>query len=391
MEPTRMNQFTPDSDFLAVALELASSKWKIALHDGKRMNAAIKTVDHEDPAARLDEVLAEVDRFKMKWALPSDMRTVFLYEAGQDAFWIARHLISLGYEAFVCDPASLLVKRHARRAKTDRLDAIALVTALRAWMAGEQDRMRVVRIPSMDDEAQRQLVRDRGELQKETLQHRDRIRKLLRTVGCWERVGDDIGERLASGQVRCHDGRPLPQQLQERLLRESERLAFAERQLTALEADLVKQLPEATQERVVQLQRLRGVGPVGAVRLVLELFWRKFDNRKQVGAAVGLVPQPYDSGDSHVDQGISKQGNRRVRSLLIEMAWFWLRYQPASAISRWYAEFTAGGKSKRAKRIGIVSAARRLVIALWRYLEHGTVPDGAELKLTRASKSGAAA
>jgi transposase len=317
---------------------------------------------------------------------------VFLYEAGQDAFWIARRLIALGYEVQVCDPASLLVRRHARRAKTDRLDAIALVTTLRSWMGGEQDRMRVVRIPSEEDEARRHLVRDRGELQKETLQHRDRIRKLLRTVGCWESVGADIGARLAGGQVRCHDDRPLPPELERRLLREAGRLALAEGQLTALEADMVKQLPATTQARVAQLQRLRGVGPVGAVRLVLELFWRDFQNRKQVGAAVGLVPQPYDSGESHVDQGISKQGNRRVRSLLIEMGWFWLRYQPTSAISRWFAEFTGGGRSKRNKRVAIVAVARRLVIALWRYLEQGTVPDGARLKVKvpQACKAGAA-
>jgi transposase len=390
MEPTRTNQSTPNSEFLAVALELASGKWKLALHDGKRMNATIRTVDHEEPAARLAEVLIEVERFKTKSALPPDLRTVFLYEAGQDGFWIARHLIALGYEALVCDPASLLVQRHARRAKTDRLDAIGLVNALRAWVTGEQGRMRVIRIPSVEDEAQRQLVRDRGELQKESMQHRDRIRKLLRTVGCWDSIGGDIGQRLSDGQVFCHDGKPLPLQLQERLLRESERLAYVERQLAVLEGELIKQLPPETQERVAQLQRLRGVGPVGATRLVLELFWRTFENRRQVGAAVGLVPQPYDSGDSHVDQGISKQGNRRVRSLLIEMSWFWLRYQPDSAISRWFADFTAGGRSKRCKRIAIVAAARRLVIALWRYLEHGTMPEGAELKATRANKASAA-
>ena len=194
-------------------------------------------------------------------------------------------------------------------------------------------------------------------------------------------MDDDIGQRLAGGLVRCHDGRPLPPELAQRLLREAERLAFAEGQLQALEADMVKQLPPEIQARVARLQKLRGVGPVGAVRLVLELFWRKFDNRKQVGAAVGLVPQPYNSGNSEVDQGISKQGNRRVRSLLIEMGWFWLRYQPDSAISRWFGAYTGGGRSKRNKRVAIVAVARRLVIALWRYLEQGAVPDGARLKV----------
>jgi transposase len=213
MEPARTNKFTPDLNFLGVSIELASGKWKLAFQDGKRPNATIRTVDDEEPAARLDAVLAEVDRIKAKWELPAGFRTVFLYEAGQDAFWIARRLIALGYEVLVCDPASLLVQRHARRAKTDRLDAIALVTTLRSWMGGEQDRMHVVRIPPVEDEARRHLVRDRGELQKETLQHRDRIRKLLRTVGCWDSVGVDIGARLAGGQVRCHDGRPLPPEL----------------------------------------------------------------------------------------------------------------------------------------------------------------------------------
>ena len=391
MEPTRTNEFTPDSDFLAVSLELASGKWKLAFQDGKRPNAAIRTVDDEEPAARLDAVLAEVDKIKAKWGWPATLRTVFLYEAGQDGFWIARRLVALGHEALVCDPASLLVQRHARRAKTDRLDAIALVTTLRAWLGGEKDRMRVVRIPSEADEARRHIVRDRGQLQKEALQHRDRIRKLLRTVGCWDSVGSDIGARLTDGQVRCHDGRPLPPELHQRLSREAERLDLAARQLAALEADMVAQLPAPTRERAARLQRLRGVGPVGAVRLVLELFWRRFDNRKQVGAAVGLVPQPYDSGNSRVDQGISKQGNRRVRSLLVEMAWFWLRYQPTSAISRWFAEFTGGGRGKRHKRVAIVAVARRLVIALWRYLEHDVLPDGAQLKVAAPVENGAVA
>lgn len=384
MEPTRTNEFTPDSEFLAVSLELASGKWKLGLQDGKHVNAAIRDVDDQDAAQRLEAALAEVDKIKAKWDLPANMRTVFLYEAGQDGFWIARRLIALGYEALVCDPASVQVSRHARRAKTDRLDAIALVSTLRAWVNGEKGRMRVVRMPLVEDESRRHLVRERGGLQKETLQHRDRIVKLLRTVGCWERVDDDIGARLASGRVRCHDGAPLPPELARRLLREAERLAFAEGQLRALEADMVGQLPPAQQAKVARLQQLRGVGPVGAIRLVLELFWRQFDNRKQVGAAVGLVPQPYDSGASRVDQGISKQGNRRVRSLLIEMGWFWLRYQPDSAISRWFGAFTGGGRSKRNKRVAIVAVARRLVIALWRYLEQGVVPDGALLKLKGA-------
>jgi transposase len=181
--------------------------------------------------------------------------------------------------------------------------------------------------------------------------------------------------------VRCYDGSALPQELQERLIRECERLALAERQLAELEAALVGQLPPPVRERITQLTKLKGVGQVGAMRLMLELFWREFDNRRQVGACVGLVPQPYDSGESRVDQGISKQGNRRVRALLIEMSWLWLRYQPQSALARWFAQRTQGtGSNKRSRRISIVAVARRLVIALWRYLKDGVIPQGAQTK-----------
>jgi transposase len=161
-------------------------------------------------------------------------------------------------------------------------------------------------------------------------------------------------------------------------MRECERLELARRQLRELEKTLLPELPEEQRSKVAALDRLDGIGWVGATRLVLELFWRDFGNRRQVGACVGLVPQPYDSGDSHIDQGISKQGNRRVRSLLIEMAWFWLRYQPASEISQWFARRTSGA-GKRGRRIAIVAVARRLAIALWRYLRDGVVPAGATL------------
>jgi transposase len=162
-------------------------------------------------------------------------------------------------------------------------------------------------------------------------------------------------------------------------MREAERLELARAQLALLEKTLFHQLPEPVQRCIAALARLRAVGWVGAMRLVLELFWRDFTNRRQVGACVGLVPQPYDSGDSHTDQGISKQGNRRVRALLIEMAWMWLRFQPRSQLARWFARRTAGS-GKRGRRIAIVAVARRLAIALWRYLRDGVIPPGAQLK-----------
>ncbi|MGF6933574.1 transposase [Paraburkholderia sp. UCT70] len=367
---------------LAVSLELAAAKWKVALHDGQREQPAVYTVAQPQAPARLQAVLEVIEQQKLKWSLPAGVHLVVSYEAGQDAFWIYRALRARGIECHVVDPASIPVERHKRRAKTDRLDAIRLVISLRAWLRGERDRMHVVHVPSPQDEASRHLMRDRGELQKEVLQHRDRMRKLLVTLGCWDEVDHKaFAARLARDQVRCHDGAPLPRELRERLLRECERLALAVQQLAALEKTQHAGLPAPARERIDLLTQLNGIGPVGGSRLALELFWRDFHNRREVGACVGLVPQPYDSGESQVDQGISRQGNRRVRALLIEMAWCWIRYQPGSALTQWFNQRTQGtGPNRRVRRIAIVALARRLAIALWRYLQDGVIPEGAQLK-----------
>lgn len=381
MQPTQVQDFTRGDEVLAVSLELASKSWKVGLDDGRRKAPAVHGVDHAEPEGRLEEAIAVIEKVKKKWGLAPGVRVVVVYEAGQDGFWIQRALTARGYEALVVDPASIPVERRARRAKTDRLDAIRLVLALRAWLRGERDRMKVVRVPAVEAEGQRHLVRDRGTLQKEIGQHRDRLRKLLRTVGCWESIEGDLTGRLERGEVQGYGGRALPAALQERLVRECARLKLVEAQLGQLEKVLPEQLPEAVRQRMVQLMQLKAIGPVGAQRLLLELFWRQFANRREVGACVGLVPQPYDSGESRVDQGISKAGNRRVRALLIEMAWLWLRWQPHSELAHWFAQRTRGsGSNKRSKRIAIVAVARRLAILLWRYLKDGVLPQGVQLK-----------
>jgi len=381
MLPTQAKDFTREQAILAVALELSQGCWKLALQDGRHERPSIRNAKHEEASKRLLEVIDIITQQKEKWDLPKDCRVVVMYEAGQDGFWICRALKARGYEALVVDSASIQVERQSRRRKTDRLDAIKLVNSLLGYLRGERDRMHPVRVPEEASEAQRHLVRERGTLQTEIQQHQDRIRKLLRTVGCWDGLGRDFAKRLSEGEVRCHDGAALPEQLRQRLLWECERLEFVAKQMAALESKLKELLPAPVKERIFHLQQLKGVGGVGATRLVLELFWRNFKSRREVGACVGLVPQPYDSGESRIDQGISKQGNRRVRALLIEMAWMWLRYQPESVMSRWFVQRTEGtGKNKRNKRIAIVAIARRLVIALWRYVEEGVVPEGAQFK-----------
>lgn len=386
MQPAHTQDFTLDDQTLTVSFELASKHWKIALQDGQHMRPSVHTVKAEGAAERLDEAVALIESTRTQWRLPPSCRVVVLYEAGQDGFWISRALQRRGYEMLVVDPASVPVERQARRAKTDRLDAIRLLSCLRGYLRGERDRLHAVRVPEPEAEEMRHLVRERGQLQKEIGQHRDRICKLLRTVGCWVKVGPGMLGQLERGEIVCHDGVALPQCLRQRLMRECERMALVTRQLHALEAALPEQLPAATAQSVSTLKKLRGIGQVGANRLVLELFWRQFDNARQVGSCVGLVPQPYDSGQSRVDQGISKQGNRRVRALLIEMAWMWLRHQPDSALSKWFMRRTATGTTdpsagKRGKRVAIVAVARKLVIALWRYLKDGEIPEGAELKM----------
>jgi transposase len=261
---------------LAVSLELAAAKWKVALHDGHRESPSIHTVAQTDPAARLEAVLALIATQKQAWALPDYTRVVVSYEAGQDAFWIFRALQARGIECYVVDPASIPVQRQKRRAKTDRLDVTKLVINLRAWLGGERDRMHAVHVPSAQDEASRHLMRERGQLQKEVLQHRDRMRKLLATVGCWEDVNSrQFAARIARREVRCHDGAALPEELHERLLRECERLALVEKQAAALEKAYQLRLPERARERIDHLTHLRGIGPVSGSRLALELFWRR--------------------------------------------------------------------------------------------------------------------
>ena len=376
MQPTQRIDRKP---VLEGSLELADKAWKVALTDGKRPNPAVFKVDVADLAAGVDTLLRRLDEFKAKWGLPVAGKVILIHEAGQDGFWIARLLDAKGIAVVVVDAASVQVTRHAKRAKTDRLDALKLLEELRAWLRGERRELRVLHIPSEEAEAKRLYTRERGILQKEICQHRDRMRKLLRTQGCRAEIDRTFVQRLTAGDLRRADGRPLPLELQEELTREWARLVQADEQFKAVENTLMHQLPEPMQRCVAVLSQLKGVGWVGAMRLVLELFWRDFTNRRQIGCCVGLVPVPYDSGDSRVDQGISKQGNRRVRALLIEMAWKWLTYQPDSAVAQWFKRRTAGA-TRRGRRTAIVAVARKLAIALWRFMREGVLPTGAQLK-----------
>lgn len=381
---TTQGQYKAQELTLAVSLELSAGSWKVAFHDGCRQQPRVVTLRADEPMARVAELREAVSDVRKRWGLAESPRVLVGYEAGQEGFWLARVLPDFGFEVLVMDPASIPVERHARRRKTDRLDAIELVMLLRRWLLGEVGAFSQVRVPAPEDEDQRSLVRERWQLAKECNQHRDRIRKLLRTQGCWVKAIDTrLGQRLLAGELRAVGDRALPAALMGRLQREWQRLEQVMSQLRARERSIVASegLDDRVQRQIEALTRLRAVGSWSALPLATELFWRRFNNRREVGACVGLVGQPYDSGDSRQDQGISKRGNRKLRAVLVELSWMWLKHQPDSELSRWFRRRTEG-QGKRARRVMIVALARKLVIALWRYLEHGEIPAGAKLKTT---------
>jgi transposase len=304
------------------------------------------------------------------------------YEAGREGFWLDRALKEMGIENIIVDASSIEVNRRQRRAKTDRMDVQKLVRQLIRYWRGEQDVWRVVRVPSPEAEDRRQLHRELEVLKEERKQHRVRIQSLLFTRGIDVSVGRDFLRKLE--QLRCWNQQPIPPQMKRRIEDEYHRLQLVEAQIRENQKTRAEQVKLATNdgvmEKVRKLHQLVSIGLGSSWIFVMELFgWRKFQNRRQVAGAVGLTPTPYNSGDSVREQGISRAGNGRVRKLAIEIAWCWLRLQPDSKLSRWYKHrFGSGGA--RMRRIGIVAMARRLVIDLWRYLESGTVPEGAILR-----------
>jgi transposase len=304
------------------------------------------------------------------------------YEAGREGFWLHRAVTEMGVDNIVVDAASIEINRRQRRAKTDRMDGEKLVRQLVRYWRGEQDVWRVVRVPSEEAEDLRQTHRELEILKQERMQHRVRIQSLLFTQGMEAKIGAGFLHQLA--QLRNWKGGGVPPQMKKRIEDEYHRLQLAEAQIREIKRQqlqgIKRRRDDAVLQKVQKLQQLVSIGLGSSWIFVMELFgWRQFRNRREVAAAVGLTPTPYNSGDSQREQGISRAGNRRARKLLIELSWCWLRLQPNSELSQWYQRRFGGGGA-RMRRIGIVAMARRLVVDLWRYVEFGTVPAGAKLK-----------
>jgi transposase len=358
-----------------IAFELSNKEWKLLFSNGvKRRQRTINAGD-------LISLEKEIDKSKRKLGVSETAKINSCYEAGRDGFWIHRHLESIGVNNIVVDPASIEVNRRYRRAKTDRMDVVKLLNMLIRYLNGEGKPWGVLRVPTIEQEDIRRLHREIGRLKKEKTAHTNRIKSLFVLHGIQMSIGRYFLQQLE--RAVQWNGEKLPSHIKNEILREYKRYELIKQQLKEIEAEKKEILASGSDavKKVLALQNLKGIGPVGSWTLVFEYFgWRKFKNVKQVGAASGLVPTPYNSGDSDKEQGISKAGNQRIRRLMVELSWGWLRYQPQSSLSQWFMKrFGQGGK--RMRRVGIVALARKLLIALWKYLEQSLVPEGSVLKV----------
>jgi transposase len=374
----RHQEFTGDKGVLYMALELGWSQWKLGFVSEAGQKPRQQTIAARD----LVTLQREIVRAKARFGLADSSQVVSCFEAGRDGFWLHRYLESVGVKNRVVDSASIEMNRRARQAKSDGVDVQKLLSLLVRSETGERVRWSVVRVPSIEEEDGRQLSRELETLKRERTAHSNRMRGLLASQGVDLKIRRDFLEKLQL--VRLWDGSSLSEGLRGRFEREWERLELLEKQIADLEKQRRDRVSQA-QGRVGQVARrlceLKSIGLNSAWLFSGEFFaWRQFRNRKQVGSLAGLAPTPYQSGDRlHREQGISRAGNERVRNMAIEIAWAWLRFQPRSQLSLWFQErFGKGGS--RSRRIGIVALARKLLVALWRYLETGQIPDGAELK-----------
>lgn len=360
---------------LFMAMELGSTTWKLAFAVVRGGRPRIRTI----PAADLMALWRDIATAKTRFGLPDDAAVRSCYEAGRDGFWIHRALMAHGIDNVVVDPSSIAVDRRQRRAKTDRVDATALVMQLMNAAAGDRRGWREVRVPSIRAEHDRQLQREWETVREDRKRIRNRIQGLLATQGVHLALSPRFAEHLPT--VRLWEGTPLGAPLVARLHREWTALCQVEarrRELTRVRRARVR-AGDTVATQTTQLNGLRGIGLNGALTLTTELYaWRAFRNGRQIGAIVGLTPTPYRSDQTLTEQGISRSGNRRVRALSIELAWSWLRHQPDSVLSRWFHR--RFGEHGRARRIGIVAVARKLLVALWRYVDQGVLPEGARLK-----------
>ena len=367
-----------DTAILCVSLELSSRTWLVTSLAPGCEKMSKHRIEGGDSCGLLD--LLRRLRAKAAKRLGAPVRIVTIQEAGFDGFWIDRLLEAAGIESHVVDPASVAVPRRRRRAKTDKIDGELLLRTLLAWLRSEPRVCSMVVPPSSEEEDRRRLARERDILVKERSAHTNRIAGLLSTQGIrgYRSLRRDCRARLE--ELETGDGRPLPPGLKAEIGRELDRLELLRQQIAEVEATRDSLLAAEDNSPGKLLLQLRSIGPEFASVLWLEGLYRRFDNRRQLAAFSGLAPSPWRSGKIDHEQGIAKSGNAKLRSTMIELAWLWLRYQPGSELSRWFRARVHGNKTRRYRKVTIVAMARKLLIALWRYVTEGIVPEGAVMK-----------
>jgi transposase len=389
MEARTVNNLPPaaphdDAVRCLLAIELSKKSWIVAVNTP----LSDKVSRHTLKPCNGKELLDLCERIRTRVARETKQRVeiVSCYEAGYDGFWLHRLLEAHGIRNYVINPASLQVDRRARRAKTDRIDVERLLRLLMAYLRGEPKVWSVVRVPSVTEEDDRRLHRERGRLISERVQHVNRIKGLLAIHGIYEYQPLRRDRMQQLERLRTADSRLLPARLMAEILLELQRLELVIGMIKTIKAErdaIASAKTEAkhtSAKKIQDLAKIKCIGPEFANTLVGEVFYRSFDNRKQLASYVGLTPAHFQSGAMCHDQGISKAGNAKARTVMIELAWLWLRHQPDSPLSVWFRE-RVGKLKGRIRRNTIVAVARKLLIALWRYLETGLVPESAALKL----------
>ena len=379
--PEAPNAIRNDLGAIFVSMELSRSTWLItSLSPG----GGEKMSKHGMPAGNVGALLARFADLRRKafTRTGESLPIIVIQEAGLDGFWIHRVLQQEGIEGHVVDPASIATSRRRRRAKTDRIDGETLLRALLAYKRGEPRVCAMVKAPTVEEEDRRRLCRERKALIEERVLHVNRIKGLLFSQGVsgYEPLRRDRRRRL--DELQTGDGRPLPKHLKTQIGRELDRLELLLEQIKAVEAErdaLLGARQVATPTPAAMLLAIKGIGPEFAAILWSEGLFRHFDNRRQVASYAGLAPTPWQSGSVDREQGVSKAGNPRLRTTLIQLAWLWLRNQPQSALALWFKDRVSrnGG---RLKKTTVVALARKLLIALWKYVTAGVVIEGAIVK-----------
>ena len=382
--PEAPSAIRSDLGAIFISLELSRSTWLItSLSPG----GGEKMSKHSVPAGDICVLLARFSEIRQKAFARTgkSFPVIVVQEAGLDGFWIHRVLQNEGIESHVVDPASITTSRRRRRAKTDRIDGEALLRALLAYKRGEPRVCAMVKAPAPEEEDRRRLCRERKVLIAERVKHVNRIKGLLfsRGVSGYEPLRRDRRRRL--DELRTGDGRPLPKHLKAQISRELDRLELLLEQIKAAEIErdaLLAGQQVAAPASAAMLLDIKGIGPEFAAILWSEGLFRHFDNRRQIASYAGLAPTPWQSGSVDREQGVSKAGNPRLRSTLIQLAWLWLRHQPQSVLALWFEERVRrnGG---RLKKTTIVALARKLLVALWKYVTAGVVIEGAVMKAAR--------